>query len=337
MRKTLCTLVLMGLTCAAISRVASAEVKFEGDTATFEFPSDDRDLAQLDKHPEIKTIIFGGSDDPDDVGPHPPYDVTDAGFAHVANCRLLEKIMLIDNEIPITGRGTAHFAGLTNLEELWLDGIRTVGDGTLRTVSKLTKLRVLRFHGAPITDKGIAQIGGLTALEDLLLGYADVGDAGMETIGKLTKLKTLDLQHTRVTDVGMAHLDSLKLKWLCLNGTSVGKKSLGIVTNMTDLEWIFWQWTWLDDASLDHVARLTKLKSIGLSGTHITEAGLAKLTPLQRLEGIAINDLPIGDAAIPSLIALHGLKTISASGTRITDAGFKKLAEAGIHCTDRQP
>ena len=83
-RTTLVTLIVVGLASAGLSRVVLAGVRFEGETATFEFPCDDSDLAQLDDHPKIETIIFGGREILATPLPSPPYDVTDAGFRTLA-------------------------------------------------------------------------------------------------------------------------------------------------------------------------------------------------------------------------------------------------------------
>src|SRR5262249_6562709 len=153
-----------------------------------------------DDHPDVKTIIIGGGEAWD--GPDPanyPFAITDAGFAHIANCKRVEKLaassfhplQVTDDGLKalkglanlrvldlgsqrFTDAGMAHLSGLTSLEELWLDFARQVGDGTLQSVSNMKKLRVLRFYGAPISDAGIAKIKNLTELEDLQLGRSRV-------------------------------------------------------------------------------------------------------------------------------------------------------------------
>jgi Leucine-rich repeat (LRR) protein len=330
--KRLSGFVAIGILTMASGRTGLAEIVFKGDTATIEFPSDDEDMAALDNHPEVKHISLGGNGPTSGPGvPNPPFAITDAGFAHIANCKKLERLVLISgHRLNTTDAGTAHLSELTNLEELWLDQMRNLSDGTMQAVSQLKKLRVLRFYGSPISDAGVAQIGGLTELDTLLLGITVVGDAGMETIGTLTKLKTLDLQYTRVTDAGMAHLKPLRLTWICLKSTAVTGTGIAALAGMTEMDCLFLPDTEIDDKALDHLVGMKKLTSLDLSKTLVTDAGLAKLAGLEQISTLRLNDLPITDAAIPPLTAMRGLKDIEMNRTQVTKAGFRRLADAGI-------
>jgi hypothetical protein len=293
---------------AALSLAASnakwSPVQIDGDTATFVFGATDADMAKLDSHPELKSLKIGG-DPIDIIGPVPPYAITDAGFAHVAHCTKLQRLM-IDAEYPlnvsdgaykaleplgdlrvaelcslsITDAATAHLAGLTNLQELWLDSDPNLGDGTMRTAGKLSNLRVLRCYQAAITDAGIEQIKQLTKLEDLQLGRSDVGDRAMATIATFTRLKTLDLQHTRITDAGLSRLSRLKLNWLYLDGTKITDDGLKAIENMTDMQYLFLADTPIDDAGLAHLAKFKHLQILAVGGTRVTPSGLRRLAAL---------------------------------------------------------
>lgn len=333
----------------------------KGDTITFRFGATDQDMASLDAHPDLKTIVIGGDGD----GPDPskvPFKITDAGFAHIANCKKLEKfvansihpLQVTDDGLKaleeltelrivnlcgghwFSDKGMTHLSGLTNLEELWLDFNVHVSDGAMQAVSNLKKLRVLRFYQAPVIDAGVAHIRGLTELQELQLGGSRVSDAAMETIGTFTKLKLLDLQHTRVTDAGLVRLSSLNLHWLCLNGTPVTGKGLVALTDMTDLQWLFLEGTGADDAFLDSIAHMSKLESADFSGTCITEVGLRKMTRYERLETLRLNQLPLTDTVIPWLAEMKALKQFEMNGTKVTEAGFKRLHDAGVERWNHQ-
>ena len=256
----------------------------QSDSITFADTAIDADLAVLDKHPELKTVDLGGSGPWD--GPDPrqfPIKITDAGFAHIANCKKLEKLLfgvtqphqVTDDGLksieglkqlrhirfgvePFSSAGLSHLAGLTNLEELDLfypysDSSR-YDNAALDPIANLKKLRVLALYGARISDAGVAKIKGLSRLEDLQLGKSHVGDASLAIIAGFTELKTLDLQSTRVTDAGMVHLKPLaKLQWLCLKDTKI------------------------TDAGLAQLKGLTQLCDLYLSDGPITEAGLKSL------------------------------------------------------------
>jgi internalin A len=318
----------------------------------------DDDVAVLGVHPDITAIYFGGGESWD--GPDPrltPIAITDAGFAHVAKCKKLQRLTLsslhplqgTDDALkslvglselrhfqygvtPFTDAGLANLAPLANLEELWLDFNSHLGDGCLDTIGQLKNLRVLRFHGAPITDSGIAKIKELTNLEDLQLGKGKVGDAALANIGSFTKLKTLDLQHTRVTDAGMPHLKQLKLHWLCLHNTAVSSKGLTAIADMTEMKQLHLAYTRVDDAGLDIVSRMKDLESCDLSATRVSREGVRKLASLKRLYLLRLNELPITDADVALLTSMKGLKHVELNHTQVTTVGFQQLRNAGIEC-----
>ena len=99
---------------------------------------------------------------------------------------------------------------------------------------------------------------------------------------------------------------------------------------MTDMRWLFLDGTQVDDASLDHIARMKNLEGFKISGTRVTDAGLKKLVGFEHLRWLTLNDLPLSDSAIPLLTAMKGLKDVEMNGTKVTAAGFQQLSEAGI-------
>ncbi|HEY2880958.1 MAG TPA: hypothetical protein VGJ15_00960 [Pirellulales bacterium] len=333
-------------------------VQVRDDTITIAYGATDDDMAILDSHPDVKVVTLGGAESWD--GPAPenfPFKITDIGFAHLAGCKKLEKLhafsmhplqvtdgglkalegltqlreMQLGGGQKFTDAGMAHLVPLTNLEELWLDFNKNLGDGTLEAVGHLKKLRVLRFYDAPLTDEGIKHIKDLKNLEDLQLGKSRVGDGAMEVIGTFGKLKTLDLQHTRITDAGLARLKPLKLTWLALNGAAITSAGLTALADMTDLEWLLLEGTAIDDTGLAHLAGMKKLEHLSLSGTHVTDAGIAKLTGLEKLTDLRLNDLPlVTDEVMRSLKELKHLKTVEMNHTQVTAAGFKVLDGLGV-------
>ncbi len=67
-------------------------VIIEKDAITFRWGATDRDMALLEDHPNVKTISLGGGE-PWSGGDDPqPFAITDAGFAHIANCKKLEQL-----------------------------------------------------------------------------------------------------------------------------------------------------------------------------------------------------------------------------------------------------
>jgi hypothetical protein len=359
MRSTLLAGALACLVLVSIAGAADRPVPLryhvEGTTIVFGHDATDADLAVLDLHPELTAVSIPGAQvwsgpDPRTV----PLPITNTGFAHLARCTKLEKLYLSGMQplrvtddglkslaglvhlkvfdagaTPFTDAGIAHLAPLVNMEELPLDFNTRVSDASMPTIAKMTKLRVLRFHGARgVTDAGITAIRDLRELENLQLGYASLTDAGMATIARFANLKTLDLQNTQITDVGMSHLEGLKkLTWIALRGDrKVTSAGLRHVADKTDLEWLIADGTAVDDAGLAHLRRLTKLESVYLDDTGVTDEGLPPLLGLQRLKHLHLSGTRVTDEGIQQLAALKALEYIELDRTAVTEAGFARLA-----------
>jgi len=287
MRLTMKKNALMSLMLGATLAVAGGDSPhyfIRGDSIEFGRTATDDDVAVLQKHPNLRAVIFGTGPY---SGPDPrriPIKITDKGFAHLARCKKLRTLSLsclqplqVTDEglkslselkelrviqlcaTPFSAKGLAHIAGLPNVEELWFDFNSQYDDTAMDAIVHHEKLRVLRFYGAPITDKGVAKLKALSNLEDLQLGKSRVGDEGLSVIAGLAKLEKLDLQYTRVTNAGMKHLKSLRqLQWLCLKGTAVTRTGLAQLSDLPQLDSLY-----LDESQVRRVPPELKSKLKG--------------------------------------------------------------------------
>jgi Leucine-rich repeat (LRR) protein len=82
----------------------------------------------------------------------------------------------------ITDAGLAHLAGLNQLQ--WLNLDRTqITDGGLAGIAGLTQLQSLNLDRTQITDAGLAHLAGLTQLRDLRLrNNPQVTDEGVKKL-----------------------------------------------------------------------------------------------------------------------------------------------------------
>ena len=110
----------LGIVAAAASSAAAAGIAIKGDTALFTFQTTDRDMAVLDRHPGIK--LFGNAGEAwSGFGPIPPLAISDAGLAHLANCKELKTLRLISiHPIKITDAGTTHGGPGESEEAGWM-------------------------------------------------------------------------------------------------------------------------------------------------------------------------------------------------------------------------
>lgn len=110
--------------------------------------------------------------------------------------------------LPVTDADVAHLAPITSLEEVLL-AYTNVGDGGLRVLGALPRLRVLDLWRTRVTDAGLANLADTVTLDVLNLGRTAVTDAGLVHLSALHGLAELNLRGTRVRGPGLAHLHGL--------------------------------------------------------------------------------------------------------------------------------
>src|SRR5690349_16899649 len=92
-------------------------VFIKADSITFQWGATDDDMAVLEDYPDVKSIVFGpdeanGFRNPADF----PFEITDAGFARIANCKKIEHLAIgSSHPLQVTDDGLRALAGLTSL------------------------------------------------------------------------------------------------------------------------------------------------------------------------------------------------------------------------------
>ncbi|KMT65054.1 c-type cytochrome domain-containing protein [Catenovulum maritimum] len=81
-----------------------------------------------------------------------------------------------------------------------------IGDASLASLTKLSKLSYLDLRQTKITDKGLAHLNDLPQLEYLNLYGTSISDHGLAKLNNLTQLKSIYLTNTRVTQQGIKKL-----------------------------------------------------------------------------------------------------------------------------------
>jgi Leucine-rich repeat (LRR) protein len=132
-------------------------------------------------------------------------NVSDDGLLYLNSLDELKHLRITSDKI--TDAGLQHLQGVTNLERIDLDLMRTqISDVGLERLRGLTSIRSLSLSKANITDTGLAHLKTLTELERLDLFGTKVSDAGLEHLKGLTNLTSLYLHQTRVTVDGLQKL-----------------------------------------------------------------------------------------------------------------------------------
>lgn len=210
------------------------------------------------------------------------------------------EVLRLECPDPDVVREVLAVAGeLPRLRELYVEGC-PVGDDSLRSLSTATGLVVLDLSRTGITSAGVEHLAGLTALRHLELDNAlsrrffgtagpraklenHIGDAAMPHLAGMTDLRFLKLEGTDVGDEGMRHIASLgEMRFLYLQQTLVGNAGVEQIGNLRKLERLNLDKRWqvravIDDAAIEHLAKLSNLEVVSLNSTDVTVAGIGRL------------------------------------------------------------
>lgn len=242
-------------------------------------------------------------------------------------------------DTPTTDAGMVHVGKITSLETLSLSA--GVGDDGLEHLKGLKNLRWLSTGDRGVTDKGLAHLAGLTNLEYLGLEGARVSDAGMVYLKKMTKLKRLRLYGTPVTEKGFVHLESLKnleeinvlfgvtetglkalsklpsLKSITVDGDSLGKEGLELLSKFKLLEHVYIDDTDKMDAIAGELAKLSGLVRLTI-GRGLTDEGLVQLKHIKSLRDLNIETAKITSRGIAALSELPSLQTLKLAHIKLS-------------------
>lgn len=287
-------------------------------------------------------------------------DVRDDALPRVARLTGLRFVDL--QSARITDAGLEGFDALVNLEEIVLDAFAVnregfgVGDGAMRVLARLPKLRILRLRLTKITDSGLAELAHcrsltylglagtrvsdaglihlskLPRLENLGLGVynegANITNEGLRTVGRLTNLTWLDLSGTKITGEGLVHLKDLqKLKTLSLDSTDVAENDLAHLAPLQSLEHLrLYTKHNTTDVAAAHLARLKSLRDL-TDHLYVTDKGVALLASMPYLEDITLNGEEVTDASRDSIASMKSLKWLWFQECPITDLTLEKIAQ----------
>ncbi len=170
-----------------------------------------------------------------------------------------------------------HLSSLKKLEMLRLFHGHYTGKG-LEAIKDLVHLKALVLStNRKIGDEGLRHLKKLQNIERLSLQNIGITDEGMQHVAKLKNLTHLDLTYSSISGEGITHLKGLKLKALNLKTNNIDNEALKVVGSFSDLEFLSLAGTKVTDKGLAHLAGLKKLKSIDLGFNKINGSGLVHL------------------------------------------------------------
>ena len=251
--------------------------------------------------------------------------VTDAGLAHLKDCKGLAVLDLYNT--AVTDTGLAHLAGLTGLTALSLYNT-AVTDAGLVHLKELKGLTYLNLSGTAVTDAGLAHLKDCKGVKKLHLSRTKVTDAGLANFKDCKGLTELRLAATAVTDAGLAHFKDCKgLAVLDLTGTAVTDAGLANFKDCKSLTELKLHITKVTDAGLAHFKDCKGLTYLHVGKTQVTAKAVAEFhaaVPGCQIEhdGGTIEAIDVDRKAAEYVVFLGGSVRVSGQ-----DRDFKAAAE----------
>lgn len=268
-------------------------------------------------------------------------------FVHLRNLAL--------SGTRFTDAAMAHLKYLKKLEDLSVCRVGVnespeLTDKGLGTLSELTSLSHLMYHGARVTDAGLAHVGELRALEGLHLTCRQATDRGLQSLAKLDRLTWLGLTNqAAMTGTGLAALPAPEklenlfmgyindagietimrfsnLRYLFIGGTDITTDGFRRLRDLKKLEKLAIHSASLDDRALEaSVAQLPWLKELRISKCPVTADAIKHLEGLKSLQVLTLSAPGIEDKSIPHLAELRNVRVLSLENTAITEASLPTL------------
>lgn len=223
--------------------------------------------------------------DPHFTGPRPD----DEAFRKLASLGALRSLVLRHDEISDVG--FAPVANLGALERLYLDDCPNITDAGLAHLRGLRKLKYLNIANCPITDQSFAHLANLPALATLIVESDQIGDAGLVHLKKMRPLEFLAITSPRITDAGVAHLSGLtRLNRLFIKGANVTDAGLVHVASLRNLERLSLIECRITDEGVNTLRPLASLRQLGISttGSPLTDRAFEPLKHFKRLEVLGL-------------------------------------------------
>jgi hypothetical protein len=235
-------------------------------------------------------------------------------LASIRNANRLD-IMMKDYRQGYRGpTGIADLAALSSLEELDLNGARSLSDEDLAHLEPLTRLKSLLIMGEHVSDRGMASISKVKSLESLNL-LIRISKQGLNQLGGLTNLRTLSVA---VPSGPSGGIDEIPLNLsgltsattLCLRGLALHDEDLASLTGLSHLQRLEIDGGAFTEKALLHLKDLPELDLLFLRGISCSSGqGLASLGGLKRLRDLTLQGRITDDAlarlpALPSLWSL---------------------------------
>jgi len=209
----------------------------------------------------------------------------------------------------------------------WIPGEVTLNEFAtshdLRAVASLREVRRLDVSECRVGDAELAELDRMAGLESLDLPPS-TSDGIAPTLVRMRSLKQLSLEATRVTAAGLATLPR-SLESLNLSSTSIDDAAVEHLRRLPGLKQLWLDETSVGDKSLSVVSTRTTIEVLGLTGTAVTSEGLKQLVGLGKLTSLYLAETSIDDRALGHLVLMKQLKVLDVTDTGLSVAARQRL------------
>jgi hypothetical protein len=225
----------------------------------------------------------------------------------------------------------ARFRALREGFYLPLESLAALDRAALQTDSRI---RQIYSQAAGLTH--FLMDGQQRRYQPALMQYLQLVYRQRDTPDSLPRLTAttwdeLDRQYRdflRVDDQQLQQIDpDIKIRQLCLGGTSVGDAGLLSLPGLDQVTWLDLYGTQLTDRGTQGLERATRLEQLNLEQTQISDDTVARLSPAAGLKHLDLSGTKISDVALRTIGQLAQLESLWLTNTRVTDEGLRQLTE----------
>jgi Leucine-rich repeat (LRR) protein len=240
--------------------------------------------------------------------------ITDNALALLPQFPALEELELFELD-KITTAGFAHLAECRVLRSVYATGF-TIFSGMIEHLGQCRKLETVSLPDSVLKDADIAALGGLSKLRALDLNNSLVtagAFANWMAHGQMTSLNLdnaglLDDAGCKSLEHAFPRMENISIKLAPSGFTVVGAS---VFRKLTALQNLRLSGPGVTDEIAAELAHCESLTNLAIPAAQLSEKGIAALAHLPHLSELSIDSPPISDAALKLLNRFKELKIVN--------------------------
>jgi len=207
-------------------------------------------------------------------------ELAGAGIQHLARCPQLEKLEVLQSDIPTDC--AEYFGRITSLQSLNL----AAGRFERFRLRGLRRLRTSILHGSDCTE---FEFTDLPLLESLDISCNRIDQL---VLGNLPRLTTLGIYTDSISEEAVESIgDVPALRHLYVSHSSVSNDGLRAIGRLSSLEDLLLWNTTVDDRAMGAFDGLRRLKKLRFRASAVTQHGLDHLRHLRSLKHLTLREI----------------------------------------------